>query len=366
MRRMTKDWGACLLVALLAMSANAQDSSRWSAEQANAWYAQQPWLVGANYVPSDAINQLEMFQAATWNPRLNDKELGMAEGIGMNTMRVFLQDQLWSQDPAGFTSRLNEFLSLASKHHIRPIPVLFDSCWDPQPHLGPQLPPIPGVHNSGWVQSPGSAGLERPRVRSQAEGLCAGRRGRLCEGPRVLAWDIWNEPDGMNTGPFGDLEPADKRQRVDSLLPKAFAWAREEKPIQPLTSGVFLGNWSDPDKESATTKIQLAESDVISFHNYGWPEEFEAPHQGISAVSDVRSSAPSTWPAAPAARSTTLFPSPSVSRCRDQLGARRRQDADVLSLGFVAEALHAAQPTIWFHEVFRQSASLTGSVKWTS
>ncbi|MGB6429418.1 MAG: hypothetical protein WBF06_02450, partial [Candidatus Acidiferrales bacterium] len=96
-----------LLAALFAATgAFAQEPARWTAEQANAWYAQQPWLVGSNFVPSDAINQLEMFQAATWNPQLNDKELGWAESIGMNTMRVFLQDQLWEQDPAGFTKRL--------------------------------------------------------------------------------------------------------------------------------------------------------------------------------------------------------------------------------------------------------------------
>ena len=83
-------WILCLL--LVSTCAAAQQPERWSAEQANAWYAKQPWLVGANYVPSDAINQLEMFQAATWNPQLNDKELGMAQGIGMNTMLVFLQD----------------------------------------------------------------------------------------------------------------------------------------------------------------------------------------------------------------------------------------------------------------------------------
>jgi hypothetical protein len=37
--------------------------------------------------------------------------------------------------------------------------VLFDSVWDPLPQLGPQHPPIPGVHNSGWVQSPGAKAL---------------------------------------------------------------------------------------------------------------------------------------------------------------------------------------------------------------
>src|SRR5260370_21738310 len=105
----------------LAARVRAADSVRWSEAQANAWYAKQLWLVGSNYVPSDAINQLEMFQAETFNPELNDKELGWAESIGMNTMRVFLQDQLWSQDPESFTRRLDEFLRIAAKHHIRPL-----------------------------------------------------------------------------------------------------------------------------------------------------------------------------------------------------------------------------------------------------
>src|SRR5277367_5131966 len=129
---------SALLLIFLTAGGHAQ---RWSEEKANAWYAEQPWLVGANYIPSDAINQLEMFQAATFNPALNDKELGLGESIGMNTMRVFLQDQLWDQDPKGFTDRLNQFLAIAAKHHIRPLLVLFDSCWDPYPKLGPQHPP---------------------------------------------------------------------------------------------------------------------------------------------------------------------------------------------------------------------------------
>ena len=83
---------ACIVVVPITLSAqaNSDTSARWSTQRANEWYAKQPWLVGANFVPSDAINELEMFQAATFNPALIDKELGMAEGIGMNTMRVFL------------------------------------------------------------------------------------------------------------------------------------------------------------------------------------------------------------------------------------------------------------------------------------
>src|SRR5438309_3824312 len=143
-----------LLFATLASFAQPQQAQdvRWAADHANTWYSLQPWLVGANIITSDAINELEMFQPATFNPALNDKELGLGESIGMNTMRVFLQDQLWTSDPKGFQQRLNTFLDIAARHHIRPLLVLFDSCWEPNTHLGPQHPPIPGVHNSGWVQ----------------------------------------------------------------------------------------------------------------------------------------------------------------------------------------------------------------------
>src|SRR5271163_78818 len=111
----------------VAQSTNSP-SDRWSAQKANDWYKQQPWLVGADFIPSNAINELEMFQAATFDPAINDKELGMAESIGMNTVRVFLQDQLWQQDAEGFKQRLDTFLGIAARHHIRPLLVLFDSC----------------------------------------------------------------------------------------------------------------------------------------------------------------------------------------------------------------------------------------------
>src|ERR1700716_955006 len=151
-----------LIAALLFTSAAYAQTSRWSEQKANAWYAQQPWLVGSNYVPKSAINELEMWQEATFNPEEIDKEFTWAEAMGMNTMRVFLHDLLWQQDAAGFQKRIDRFLTIASRHHIRPMFVLLDSCWDPGPQLRPQHPPIPGVHNSGWVQSTGAAALADP------------------------------------------------------------------------------------------------------------------------------------------------------------------------------------------------------------
>ena len=263
------------------LAAQAQQPQRWTPEAANAWYSKQPWMTGANYVPSDAINQFEMFQAATWNPALNDRELGLAQSAGMNVVRVFLQDQLWQQDPKAFIKRLDSFLGIASKHGIRVMFVLFDSCWDPVPVLGPQHPPIPGVHNSGWVQSPGASELNDPSSEPKLEAYVKGVVGAFAKDDRVLAWDIWNEPDNMNDGSYRSQEPAHKVEEVDALLPKVFAWGRSVHPVQPLTSAVWTGDWTHPEKESATTKIQLAESDVITFHNYGWPEYFEARAQQL-------------------------------------------------------------------------------------
>jgi len=250
-------------------------SSRWTEEQANNWYQHQPWLLGSNFIPADAINELEMWQAATFDPAEIDRELGWAQGLGMNTMRVFLHDLLWEQDSAGFKKRMDEFLTIASRHHIRPIFVLFDSCWDPYPKLGPQHPPIPGVHNSGWVQSPGAKALgdpsEEPRLRAYVEGVV----GAFANDSRVLAWDVWNEPSNTNGGAYGKVELTNKQELVRNLLPKVFAWARAPHPSQPLTSGLWEGDWSSADKLDPIGRIQLEQSDVISFHNYSWPEDFE-------------------------------------------------------------------------------------------
>jgi hypothetical protein len=340
----------------LTISALAQERpQRWTPEAANAWYAKQPWLVGANYVPSDAINQLEMFQAATFNPALNDKELGLAESIGMNTMRVFLQDQLWEQDPKGFTKRLDTFLSIAAKHHIRPLLVLFDSCWETNPRLGPQHPPIPGVHNSGWVQSPGATGLTDPFYEPKLKSYVQGVVGAFAKDDRILGWDIWNEPDNTNGNKSG--EPKNKVELVAALLPKAFSWARSAHPTQPLTSGVWAGNWSDPDKESAVTKIQLAESDIITFHNYDWPEGFEARVQSLEPLHRP-------------ILCTEYMARGNGSTFDTILPLAKKYNVGAINWGFVAGKTQTylpwdswqrpyvlSQPTIWFHDVFHQDGT---------
>jgi hypothetical protein len=328
-------------------------SARWPEQKANAWYTQQPWLVGSNYTPRSAINQLEMWQEATFNPAEIDQEFGWAEAMGMNTMRVFLHDLLWQQDAAGFQKRINEFLTIAARHHIRPLFVIFDSCWDPMPVLGPQHPPIPGVHNSGWVQSPGARALadkqQYPRLKAYVHGLI----GAFAKDDRILGWDLWNEPDGENERSYAAQEPKDKVALVTALLPQVFEWAREANPTQPLTSGVWRSNLWEGKEPNKIQEIQLRESDVITFHNYSWPENFKTEvtrlktyHRPVICTEYMARSVGSTF--------DTILP------------IAKQERVGVINWGFVAGRTQTyfpweswahpyilSEPPVWFHEVLR-------------
>jgi hypothetical protein len=243
---------------------------RWSRAQANAWYDNQPWLVGCNYLPSNAINQLEMFQAKTFSPDLIDRELGYAQKLGFTSVRVFLHDLLWQQDSEGLLKRCDEFLAIAARHNISVMFVLFDSCWHPIPKLGKQPEPLPHTHNSGWVQSPGIEVLKNPSAYPHLKEYVQGVVKHFGSDVRVVVWDVWNEPDNFDGGAAKrkGLEPRNKPALVNALLPQVFEWIREVKPSQPLTSGV----WRDSEnivRLDDCKRIQLSHSDVISYHTYG-------------------------------------------------------------------------------------------------
>jgi Cellulase (glycosyl hydrolase family 5) len=334
----------------MAVPQKSAEPARWTAEKAKAWYAKQPWLVGSNYIPATASNELEMWQAETFDPKRIDLELGWAEAIGLNTMRVFLHDLPWKQDAEGFTRRLDTFLAIAAKHHIRPVLVLFDSVWDPNPKLGPQAPPRPGVHNSRWLQSPGAKALEDRSEYPRLEAYVRGVVGKFGHDERVLAWDVWNEPDNTNDGNYED--PKDKVARVNELLPKVFAWAREAGAQQPLTSGVWMGDWT-PEKRSVTAKIQLEESDVISFHSYDKPEQFEKR---------ILSLQPYGRPLI----CTEYMARGNGSTLEGSLPIAKKYDVAAINWGLVAGKTQTylpwdswrkpytdREPAVWFHEIFR-------------
>lgn len=257
-----------------APRAAAAPGLQWSAERASTWYQAQGWPVGANYLPGNAINQFEMFQPGSYDPRRIDNELSWAQRYGLNTVRVFLHDQLWAQDARGFGQRLSQFVTIAASHRIKPLFVFFDSCWDPHPRIGPQHAPKPGVHNSGWVQSPGAERLGDPGYVRVLQSYVTAVMTQFRNDDRVLGWDLWNEPDNP-AKVYRGVERADKLNLVAELLPQVFSWARAVDASQPLTSGVWQGNWSDSGGRSAIADIQLRNSDVITFHSYAAPSEFE-------------------------------------------------------------------------------------------
>ncbi len=342
-----------LTCALMLLSASAQAREVWTKDQANQWYGKQKWLVGSNYIPADAINQLEMWQEGSFNPAQIDKELGWAQGLGMTTMRVFLHDALWQQDEAGFKKRMDTFLAISARHGIKPMFVLFDSCWDPNYKLGPQHPPIPGVHNSGWVQSPGAKALADPAQYALLESFVKGVVGAFAHDERILGWDVWNEPDNTNGSSYQDTTQA-RYDQVAFLLPKVFEWARSADPSQPLTSGIWHhDHWENLASLNSVEKTQLTQSDVISFHDYSWPETFEARAKSLETYGRpiicteyMARGAGSTF--------DTILP----------IGKKR--NVGMINWGFVNGKTQTDMPwdswqrpytlrppTVWFHDIFR-------------
>ncbi len=338
---------------------------RWSQAKADAWYAKQSWLFGSNYTPASAINQLEMFQAETFNPKEIDKELGWAEELGATTARVYLHDLLW-QDSTGFKKRLDQFLDIAAKHKIKPILVLFDSCWDPYPKLGQQHEPTPGVHNSGWLQSPGAAALtdvsEYPRLKAYVHGVV----GAFAKDPRILLWDVWNEPDNTNDSSYGknklDQEPERKREIITHLLPDAFAWARAVNPTQPLSSGTWIfskdRDVSNPKNWSAMEKVQYENSDILTFHHYNGPEEFEQVIKQLKTQNRPMIC-------------TEFMARGNGSKFQTHLPIAKKYNVGMVNWGFVAGKTqtylpwdswqnpytNGREPKIWFHEILKSDGT---------
>ncbi len=331
--------------------ASAEEAGRWSPDRANRWYQAQGWLVGANYIPASAINQFEMFQPDTFDPRRIDTELGWAQFYGHNTARVFLHDQLWAADQRGFQTRLGQFVDIAARHRIKPLFVFFDSCWDPQPRAGRQRAPRPGVHNSGWAQSPGAERLGDPRYVPVMRDYVTAVMTQFRNDSRVLGWDLWNEPDNP-ANQYRKTERSDKEQLVTNLLPQVFRWARAVDPSQPLTSGVWRGDWGQPQGRSAISDIQLANSDVVTFHSYAEPAGFE------SRINELT-------PLGRPILCTEYMARPRGSTVQGILPVAKRHNVGAINWGLVAgktqtyfpwdswDHPYTAVPKVWFHDLIR-------------
>jgi hypothetical protein len=348
------------LVCLLVGASDAAARDRWSPEQANAWYARQPWLVGCNFNPSTAINQLEMWQADTFDPKTIDRELGWAQDLGFNSVRVYLHNLPWQQDRDGFLGRIDQFLSIADKHGIGVMMVPLDAVWDPHPAIGKQREPRPHVHNSGWVQAPGAEILGDPKRHDELRPYITGLIRHFRNDKRIQVWDVFNEPENSNVNSYGERgtksELTNKAEMSTLLLEKVFRWAREADPSQPLTAGVWLGPWPDHEMLSPIEKVMLEQSDVVSFHNYGGLEQVRPRIEQLR-----RYDRPILC--------TEYMARPNGSHFDPVLGYFKEQNVAAYNWGFVAGKTqtnypwdswlkqYTAEPEVWFHEIFRRDGT---------
>lgn len=337
------------------VSAAGQHARRWSPGKARAWQKRTGWLVGSNYIPAYAVNQLEMWQAETFDAVAIDHELRLAESLGFNSVRVYLHHLLWEQDPGGLLQRMEEFLDIAEAHGIGVMFVLLDGVWDPHPQPGPQPAPRPHIHNSRWVQSPGAEILGDPTRYRELKPYIKGVIRHFRRDRRIHAWDLFNEPDNPNPFYFS-VEVPDKAERVHEVLAKAFRWARAARPRQPLTAGVWVGNWSDRTTLRPIEKLMLKNSDVVSFHHYGPLDDLQERVQHLRRYR--RPLLCTEWMARTAG--STFDP---------HLGFFAAEGVAAYNWGFVAGKTqtiypweswlipYTDEPTVWFHDIFRADGS---------
>jgi hypothetical protein len=325
-----------LIILLAATMANAASAQRsiWSQKKAAKWYSQWDWQRGANFISGNAINQLEMWQAASFDTAVINRDLGYAASIGLNSMRVFLHHAAWEQDPAGFKQRMNTYLEIAHKHGISTMFVLFDDCWNKTYAYGTQPEPKVGVHNSGWLQDPGIRRETSPNLTDTLERYVKDVLTSFRKDKRIFLWDLYNEPGNSDYG-----------NKSLALLKQVFTWARTVNTIQPISAGV----WNE--KLNELNEFQLNNSDVITYHNYA----DEKAHQ--TAIDTLRKyNRPLIC--------TEYMARTRGSRFQNIMPLLKNEHIAAFNWGLVSgktNTIYAwdkpmpdgAEPPVWFHDIFR-------------
>ncbi len=194
------------------------------------------WVKGAIYFPSRVVNSVQFWEE--YDPAMVDRELHYAQVYGLTAVSIYLNYHVWRDgDRLAFLGNLDDFLRRAEARGLRVSPILFDQCGNEDTHLGPQNPPIPGVHNARMMRSPHREIVQKPaRYEAEREGL---RRyaldvvGPRARDPRIFLWQGVNEP----------LEEA-----IERLAADAYGWIKSAGTPIPAasTAGGFLGGrWSD-------------------------------------------------------------------------------------------------------------------------
>lgn len=310
----------------------------WSEHQANEWYKAWGWLRGSDFIPSTAINQLEMWQAETFDTATINREFGWAESIGLNSMRVYLHHTAWEIDREGFKDRVDQYLGIADRHGISTIFVFFDDCWNPVYKTGKQPDPKPGIHNSGWIRDPGDLIHQDSTLAVTLEVYVKDVLKRFSSDKRIVLWDLYNEPGNSGYG-----------NKSMPLLQKVFQWGREINPSQPLSVGVWNKELID------LNNYQLTNSDVITYHNYADPAEHQ---QWIDSLRTY--GGPLIC--------TEYMARTRNSRFDNIMPLLKKENIGAYNWGLVAGKTNTIyawdtpmpdgkEPKVWFHDIFRKDGT---------
>jgi len=214
-------------------------------------------IVGAVYNPYSADNAIDFWN--NYSPVEVDRELRYAEAYGMNTITVYLHYFSWLADRVGLLSKFENLLEIATNHGLKVAPIFYDDCWNYDPASGPQPPPVWGVHNSQWVESPGHPVEENyfsPISSSDSTTYKTSLQDYITDfasvhrnDPRILYWEIMNEP-----GCSGDGSMQERRAQLMNDGRMAILAAGATQPIN-----------SPQVQEDEGTYF----SDFYAFHPYG-------------------------------------------------------------------------------------------------
>lgn len=306
----------------------------WSEQKAERWHQKSGWLRGCNFIPSTAVNQLEMWQEETFDPETIQRELTWAHETGFNCMRVYLHHVAWQTNPTGFKTRLDQYLTIAAGLNIKTILVFFDDCWNPTYSAGLQPQPKPGVHNSGWLRDPGDVVFQDSSLLVVLEDYVKDVLTTFGNDKRIVLWDLYNEPGNSGYG-----------EKSLILLEKVFQWGREIDPDQPLTAGAWTQRYP------GINKFLVENSDIISYHNYENPDVHKKALDTLLLLGK-----PVVCTEYMARNNNSLF--------QNIMPLLKEQKVGAISWGLVAGKTNTiyswweqipdgSEPEIWFHDVFR-------------
>ncbi|MCX8473179.1 MAG: hypothetical protein ORN85_05965 [Sediminibacterium sp.] len=249
------------LIFIFILCINFINAQQWSKEQAWQWYNNQPYLIGCNYTPAYACNEIEFWQQESFDTNAIEKELALCQKWGINTLRVYLHFLIWLNDST-YKKRIHSFLNLTTKHNIKPMFVFWDDCWNNKAIWGKQPPPKPCTHNSQWLECPGNGLKDSLKFFPILLEYVSDIINYFKNDTRILMWDLYNE-----VGCQGKEYKSISNEKAGSLelLKATYLLARKIRPIQPLTA-CFAPVSKNMNEEFY--QWQTKECDVFTFHVY--------------------------------------------------------------------------------------------------